>query len=111
MSHAEVLTPTASTAGATSVIVEFTARLRHSALSAEVRHYARRHLLDTVGVMIAGAAGEVASRAETVLASVRPAGSVPVPGRKRRADFLDAAFLGGTAALLQGRSNNRAVCW
>src|SRR5205823_3662271 len=53
---------------------------------------------DTVGVMIAGAGGEVASRAEAVLAAVRPAGRVPVPGRTRRADLLDAAFLGGTAA-------------
>jgi len=48
--------------------------------------------------MIAGAAGDVASRAEAVLAAVRPAGQVPVPGRARRADLLDAAFLGGTAA-------------
>ena len=66
--------------------------------SEEVRHYARRHLLDTVGVMIAGAPGDVATRAEAVVASVRPAGNVPVPGRARRADLLDAAFLGGTAA-------------
>ena len=63
-----------------------------------MRHYARRHLLDTVGVMIAGAGGEVASRAEAMLAAVRPAGHIPVPGRARRADLLDAAFLGGTAA-------------
>ena len=48
--------------------------------------------------MIAGAGGEVATRAEAVLEAVRPAGSVPVPGRARRADLLDAAFLGGTAA-------------
>jgi 2-methylcitrate dehydratase PrpD len=33
-----------------------------------------------------------------VIASVRPAGKIPVPGRARRADLLDAAFLGGTAA-------------
>ena len=63
-----------------------------------MRHYARRHLLDTVGVMIAGAGGDVATRAEAVLAAVRPAGRIPVPGRARRADLLDAAFLGGTAA-------------
>jgi 2-methylcitrate dehydratase PrpD len=72
--------------------------LRYAALSDEVRHYARRHLLDTVGVMIAGAGGEVATRAEAVLAAVRPAGGVPVPGRVRRADLIDATFLGGTAA-------------
>ena len=33
-----------------------------------------------------------------MLAAVRPAGGIPVPGRARRADLLDAAFLGGTAA-------------
>jgi 2-methylcitrate dehydratase PrpD len=48
--------------------------------------------------MIAGAGGEVARRAEAMLAAVRPAGNVTVPGRARRADLLDAAFLGGTAA-------------
>src|SRR5204863_3192781 len=58
----------------------------------------KRHLLDTIGVMIAGADGNVATNAEAVLASVRGAGNMPVPGRARRADLLDAAFLGGTAA-------------
>jgi 2-methylcitrate dehydratase PrpD len=48
--------------------------------------------------MIAGAGGSIATQAENVLKSVRPAGNVPVPGRTRRADLLDAAFLGGTAA-------------
>jgi 2-methylcitrate dehydratase PrpD len=48
--------------------------------------------------MIAGAGGDVATRAEAVLAAVRPAGRIPVPGRARRADLIDAAFLGGTAA-------------
>src|SRR5439155_1547076 len=72
--------------------------LAYGALPAAVRQYARRHLLDTVGVMIAGAGGEVATRAEAVLVAMRPAGRVPVPGRARRADLLDAAFLGGTAA-------------
>jgi 2-methylcitrate dehydratase PrpD len=98
MAHAEALQARRSTAGATEAIVNFVSALRHGALSEEVRYYARRHLLDTVGVMIAGARGEVASSAEAVLALVRPAGSIPVPGRTRRADLLDAAFLGGTAA-------------
>jgi 2-methylcitrate dehydratase PrpD len=98
MSHAEALQTRSAAAGATAAIVEFVSGLRHAALSEEVRHYARRHLLDTVGVMIAGAGGEVASRAETVVAAVRPAGRIPVPGRARRADLLDAAFLAGTAA-------------
>jgi 2-methylcitrate dehydratase PrpD len=98
MSHAEALQTLHPAASATDAIVDFVGGLRYAALSDEVRHYARRHLLDTVGVMIAGAGGEVASRAEAVLAAVRPAGRVPVPGRARRADLIDAAFLGGTAA-------------
>src|SRR5438067_5732795 len=98
MSHAEALQTRDADPGATAAIVEFVGGLRHAGLSDEARHYARRHLLDTVGVMIAGAGGEVASRAEAVLATVRPAGRIPVPGRARRADLIDAAFIGGTAA-------------
>src|SRR5262249_44717395 len=98
MSHAEVLHAFEPAAGATDALVGFVNGLSHAGLSDEVRHYARRHLLDTVGVMIAGAEGNVASEAEAVLAAVRGAGGVPVPGRARRADLLDAAFLGGTAA-------------
>src|SRR5580700_10057307 len=85
-------------AGATDALIGFVSGLRFDALDHEVRHYARRHLMDTVGVMIAGAAGDVATRAEAMLAAVRPAGHIPVPGRARRCDLLDAAFLGGTAA-------------
>jgi 2-methylcitrate dehydratase PrpD len=98
MVHAEALSTLHPAAGATAAIVEFVGALRHAALPDEVRHYARRHLLDTVGVMIAGAGGDVATRAEAVLAAARPAGRIPVPGRARRADVIDAAFLGGTAA-------------
>src|SRR5437763_14241653 len=98
MAPSEALQTRRSTAGATKAIVNFVTSLRYGALAEEVRHYARRHLLDTVGVMIAGASGAVASRAEAVLALVRPGGRIPVPGRARRADLLDAAFLGGTAA-------------
>jgi 2-methylcitrate dehydratase PrpD len=98
MSHAEAIHPRHPAAGASDAIVGFVCELRHRDLSDEVRHYARRHLLDTAGVMIAGAGGAVATRAEAMLASVRPAGRIPVPGRARRADLIDAAFLGGTAA-------------
>jgi 2-methylcitrate dehydratase PrpD len=98
MVQAEALQMLKPVARATAAIVDFVRGLRHAALADDVRHYARRHLLDTVGVMIAGAPGEVATRAEAVLAAARPAGSIPVPGRARRADLIDAAFLGGTAA-------------
>ena len=98
MVHAETLQTLHPAARATAAIVEFVGELRHAALADEVRHYARRHLLDTVGVLIAGAGGDVALRAEAVLSAARPAGRIPVPGRARRADVIDAAFLGGTAA-------------
>jgi 2-methylcitrate dehydratase PrpD len=98
MSHAEAVHTLQPAAGATNALVEFTGSLRYDAIPEEARHYARRHLLDTVGVMIAGAPGTIATQAENVIKSVRPAGKIPVPGRARRADLLDAAFLGGTAA-------------
>ena len=98
MAHAEALQTLDPVGSTTAALVEFVSELRYAAIPDEARHYARRHLLDTVGVMIAGAAGDVASRAEAVLAAARPAGRIPVPGRARRADLLDAAFLGGTAA-------------
>jgi 2-methylcitrate dehydratase PrpD len=85
-------------ANATAALIAFVSGLRFDDLDAEARHCARRHLLDTVGVMISGAAGDVATRAEAVLTAVRGGGAIPVPGRARRADLLDAAFLGGTAA-------------
>jgi 2-methylcitrate dehydratase PrpD len=96
MSQAEALQPRRG--GASNALVDFVSDLRFAALPDDVRHYARRHLLDTVGVMIAGAGGDVAARAERVAASVRAPGRIPVPGRARRADLLDAAFLSGTAA-------------
>ena len=98
MSHAEALHTLHPAAGATDGIVEFVSALRHAAIPDDARHYARRHLLDTVGVMISGAGGNVATMAEAVLAATRPPGNIPVAGRARRADLLDAAFLGGTAA-------------
>src|SRR5581483_8303672 len=90
MSHAESVHTLQPAAGATDQIVRFASGLRFDALPDEARHYARRHLLDTVGVMIAGAGGSIATQAENVIKAVRPAGKVPVPGRERRADLLDA---------------------
>jgi 2-methylcitrate dehydratase PrpD len=98
MSHAESVHTLQPAAGATAQIVQFATGLTYDAIPDEARHYARRHLLDTVGVMIAGAGGSIATQAETVIKSVRADGKIPVAGRTRRADLLDAAFLGGTAA-------------
>jgi 2-methylcitrate dehydratase PrpD len=98
MAQAEAIHTLQPAAGATAALVDFVSGLQGGKLSPEVIHCAKRHLLDTVGVMMAGAAGDVATRAQAVIASVRGPGKIPVPGRARRADLLDAAFLGGTAA-------------
>lgn len=97
MSHAEAIASIQPAAGATDAIVRFVSDARYDSLPDEVIHFAKRHFLDTVGVMIAGAQGEIASQVEAMVANVRPAGNTPVPGRRRRADLLDAAYLGGTA--------------
>ena len=79
MSHAEAVTLHPA-AGATDTIVRFASGLRYADLSDEVRYYARRHLLDTVGVMIAGAPGDVATNAETMLAACAAARQDPGAG-------------------------------
>lgn len=81
----------------TGAVIALARSLRWDALDAEVRHAAKRHFLDTVGVIIAGANGELAERTEATLAAVRSPGRIPVPGRRRRADLLDAAHIAGTA--------------
>jgi 2-methylcitrate dehydratase PrpD len=85
-------------ASATAAVAELVHKLKCAQLPDDVRHCARRHLLDTLGVMIAGANGVLVGKVQAVFASGRPAGRVPVPGLAWRADLLDAAFLAGTAA-------------
>ena len=70
-------------AGATDAIITFASGMRYQDLSDEVRYYARRHLLDTIGVMIAGAPGDVATNAETMLASVRVGGNIQAPKKMK----------------------------
>ena len=82
MSHAEALYTLHPAAGATQAIVAFVSGLRHAALTDEVRHYARRHLLDTVGVMIAGAGRLLPAGATSVVS--RPAISPSAPTPRRR---------------------------
>ena len=98
MSHAEAIHTLQPAAGATDRIVKFTegAALRRVAgrspalcAAAPARHRRRDDRRR---------ARHIATQAENVIKAVRPAGKIPVPGRERRADLLDAAFLGGTAA-------------
>lgn len=97
MSHENIARrPQGNHSGATSQLVSFATGLQWAALDPAVQHAAKRHFLDTVGVVIAGGAGDVGTTLEAVLSSVRAGGFVPVPGRRRRADLLDAAAIAGT---------------
>lgn len=96
MSHVNIAKAQGDGAGATSRLISFILGLHWSALDPAVRHAAKRHLLDTVGVIIAGGVSDVAAKLEDMLSSTRAPGSVPVPGRARRADILDAASIAGT---------------
>jgi len=81
----------------TTALVRFALDCRWEDIPEDVRHASKRQLIDTIGVMIAGAQSELTEQAERMLAGVRPPGEVAVPGRRRRADQLDAAYLSGTA--------------
>jgi 2-methylcitrate dehydratase PrpD len=81
----------------TEALVSFATTSAWDGLADDARHAAKRHFLDTIGVVIAGATGDLTGRLETVLSQVRGAGAIPVPGRARRADLLDAAQIAGTA--------------
>lgn len=98
MSHAHAAGGASKSDGETRALLSFVQALRWHDLAPEIRHAARRHMFDTIGVMIAGCAGDLVDRAEAMLAALRPAGQVAVPGRRRRADPLDAAFLAGVGA-------------
>ena len=83
--------------GPTADLAVFLAGLTLDAVDPFARHAARRHLIDTLAAVIAGADQDVTGIAERVLASVHGSGKVPVPGFKTRYDTLTAAYLGGTA--------------
>ncbi len=98
MSHAEAVHTLRPAAGATDQIVQFTAALRHDALPEEgaalrAAASARHRRRDDRG---RGRHHRDASRDRDQGGAARR--QYPVPGRARRADLLDAAFLGGTAA-------------
>lgn len=90
--------PTATFSGPTAALCRFAAGLRHVDLTEHDRNSVRRHLLDTLGSTIAGAAGTPSRIAAAVLAENGCGGDVPVPGFSQRTDRLTAAYLGGASA-------------
>ena len=90
--HQAVTTP-----GPTADLAGFLAALRLDQIDAFARHAARRHLIDTIAAIIAGAAQDVTATAERVLATVHGTGTVAVPGLPTSYDLLTAAYLAATA--------------
>lgn len=83
--------------GLTDLVLERVAAIDWASQDRDVQACTYRHLLDTLSVMIAGNNQHVTTAAEAVVNAVRPEGTVPVPGRTRRQDLLDAAWLGAVA--------------
>ena len=85
--------------GPTRQLANFTANLAQSGIDAFARRAACRHLIDTLGAMIAGApqTSTLAVLHAYGLAGV-PEGKVQVPGQSRRFDALHAAYLSATAS-------------
>lgn len=84
--------------GPTAILSRFIADLRFGDLTSSERDALRRHLLDTLGAMIAGAAGAPSRIAAQTLAEIEGPGLVPVPGFSKTWSRLSAAYLGGASA-------------
>lgn len=84
--------------GPTRQLAAFIAGLRGDAIDAFARRAATRHLIDTLGAMIAGAPQPATQAVARAFARAGVAGGpVAVPGLGRRFDVLHAAYIGGTA--------------
>lgn len=86
----------AQACGFTDAVVRLTQDLNWDGLAPDGRAAALRHLIDTTGVMIAGASRDVAAAVEPLMAEM-PDG-IAIAGTPRRLAPGDAAFLAGTAA-------------
>lgn len=82
--------------GVTGRLVD--ALLQEEALDGEILHYAKRHFIDTLGAIIAGAPQDVTRRAASVVTKVQGQGAFHVPGLEGSFGLLDAAYLSGVAA-------------
>jgi 2-methylcitrate dehydratase PrpD len=91
-------TETEPTLSPTAILAEFAAGLRYEQIDAASLNTARRHVLDTVGAIFAGADQHATRCAARALDALGAAGKVPVPGLRKRYDPLSAAYIAGTAA-------------
>lgn len=79
-------------------LAEFCAALRYDQLDEPARHGVRRHLLDTLGAIIAGSQGAPARIAALTFSELEPEGEIPVPGMAGKRQRLSAAYLMGASA-------------
>lgn len=84
--------------GPTMQLAEFCSALRYEHLDVDARNGVRRHLLDTMGAIIAGTQGTPARIAAATLSELEPPGDVPVLGMAGRRQRLSAAYLMGASA-------------
>lgn len=84
--------------GITDQLVAWSLSLRWRDVDEHAQQAARRHLLDTLGCLIAGSRQALTARVRETLAAVRTGGDTPVPGHGQTHDLLDATYLAGVAA-------------
>ncbi len=90
--------PPAATPSDTARLTDHLLSIAATGLDDALAHHAKRHLIDTVGAILAGSGQVVTRQAADVLAATQPAGDHAVPGSGRRLGLLDAAFLTGVSA-------------
>lgn len=87
-----------ATKGPTRALADFVAALDLDQVDDFARHAARRHTIDTLGAMIAGATQDATQSVEKAFAAAGiGVGAVPMAGVAQRYDALSAAYVGGTA--------------
>lgn len=79
--------------GFTTRLIEKLDTVHWPELGQSVQSAARQHLLDTVGLIVAGGQEETVMVAAATLRAIRGAGELEVLGQDCKADVLDATFL------------------
>ncbi|NVK20581.1 MAG: MmgE/PrpD family protein [Methylocystaceae bacterium] len=82
----------------TENLIYFTKQLSWENLPSDVQHAAKRHFIDTLGVMIAGMQEDVSRKLADIYQNLDTNGAITLPGAKMSLNMLDAAMMGGTAA-------------
>lgn len=93
-----MLTRTPTAPGPTAALARFSAGLLCQDLNPHDLRSVKRHLLDTLGAMIAGASSPATRIAGGLLSELEGGGEVPVPGQRGGRSRLWSAYLGGASA-------------